>query len=152
MDEDLASVLESIPQTLAWSSRPTNIPRSKRQSFRPPANGDATPRGPGAGNSTTIEPLSIKKKTSIKLAKIAGTSVATGQVLSEVENILHLAQTTKEDVESGHRAVKRLKVEIEKQGISAAHMDDEPTSTPSSPTKSSRTPQRVPPPLVGPFC
>uniref|UniRef100_A0A0W0EZG9 DH domain-containing protein n=1 Tax=Moniliophthora roreri TaxID=221103 RepID=A0A0W0EZG9_MONRR len=184
MDEDLASVLESMPQTPASSSRPTNIPRSKRQSFHPLANGDHTPRGPGASTSTTIEPLSIKKKTSVrsgtdadspaprrsgrtslsrapskrnsprrvspqvKLAKIAGTSVATAQVLSEVENILHLAQATKEDVESGHRAIKRLKVEIEKQGSSAAHMDDEPISRPSSPIKGLRTPQRVPPPLT----
>ncbi|KAK7060488.1 hypothetical protein VNI00_001253 [Paramarasmius palmivorus] len=184
MDEDLASVLESIPQTpVASSSRPTGLPRSKRQTFHSLANGDATPRGPSASTSTIVEPLSIKKKTSvrsgtdiespaprrggrtslsrqpvkrnsprrvspqIKLAKIAGTSVATAQVLSEVENILHMAQTTKEDVESGHRAVKRLKVEIERQGSVGAQTDEEPISRPSSPVKGLRTPQRAVPPL-----
>ncbi|KAF9268140.1 hypothetical protein L218DRAFT_918472 [Marasmius fiardii PR-910] len=183
MDDEVFKAIENnLPQTPVASSRPTGIPRSKRQAFPLPEHSE-TPRGVIHGAvpapPTSVEPLSIKKKTSvrsgtgvespaprrsgrtslsrmpakrnsprrvspqIKLAKIASmTSLPTAQVLGEVENILHLAQTTKEDVESGHRAVKRLKVEIERQGANAK--DVEPISRPSSPVKGLRTPQRGP--------
>ncbi|KAG7096774.1 hypothetical protein E1B28_004184 [Marasmius oreades] len=184
MDDEVFRAIDGdLPQTPLASSRLTGIPRSKRQTFLPPEHSE-TPRGNTHGIApappTSVEPLSIKKKTSvrsgawagespvprrsgrtslsrmptkrnsprrvspqIKLAKIASmSSVPTTQVLGEVENILHLAQTTKEDVESGHRAVKRLKVEIERQG--AIIKDVEPISRPSSPVKGLRTPQRAP--------
>ncbi|KAL0573970.1 hypothetical protein V5O48_007985 [Marasmius crinis-equi] len=182
-EDDVFRVIEEeLPKTPVAASRPTGIPRSKRQNFHHVEHVDSTPRGSThSGAAVPIEPLSIKKKTSvrsgtgvgesplprrtgrtslsrspakwssprrvspqIKLAKIAGmSSVPTTQVLGEVENILHLAQTTKEDVESGHRAVKRLKLEIERQG-SIPRDVEEPISRPSSPLKGLRTQQRTP--------
>ncbi|KAF8639693.1 hypothetical protein AX17_000955 [Amanita inopinata Kibby_2008] len=54
---------------------PTGIPRSKRQPFFPPNSIDATPKSSATINSTipsTIEPLSIKKKASVRSANVLG--------------------------------------------------------------------------------
>lgn len=56
---------ETPPPVPQPSVRPTGIPRSKRQPFHPTGNTEMTPR-PVATNSTggsSVEPLSIKKKT-----------------------------------------------------------------------------------------
>jgi hypothetical protein len=45
---------------------PTAIPRSKRQPFFPPNNSESTPKTAGM-TSNTIEPLSIKKKSSVRV-------------------------------------------------------------------------------------
>jgi len=62
MDTDeLTDEINSIVQP-----RQTGIPRSKRQPLHPAGN-QATPRaGPSSVTSPVIEPLSIKKKTSIR--------------------------------------------------------------------------------------
>ena len=50
---------------------PSAIPRSKRQPFFPPSNSEPTPKTTGVlppTASNTIEPLSIKKKSSVRVA------------------------------------------------------------------------------------
>lgn len=76
MDDDLA--LETI---LATPSAPsshtplvTGIPRSKRQPFYPNGNPESTPKAINSTDSvvtTPIEPLSIKKKTSLRTSAVA---------------------------------------------------------------------------------
>ncbi|KAF5388006.1 hypothetical protein D9615_000543 [Tricholomella constricta] len=74
MDDDTVEnttfVTPSPSTTLSRHHRiPTSIPRSKRQPFFPTGNTDATPKAaqvPPSPAPTTIEPLSIKKKTSVR--------------------------------------------------------------------------------------
>lgn len=69
MDDDLAlEVATNLHRPTP--SRPTGIPRSKRQPFHPTGNTESTPRPTVNGSATpgTIEPLSIKKKTSVRAA------------------------------------------------------------------------------------
>jgi hypothetical protein len=67
MDDDLALENAAKLQRSA-PARPTGIPRSKRQPFFPAGNIDATPKAPitTAPTPTGVEPLSIKKKTSVR--------------------------------------------------------------------------------------
>jgi protein ECT2 len=112
------------------------LPRSKRQPFVPAGNTETTPKPSSANNPpmNSVEPLSIKKKSSVRSSLPVTTSPArksnTGQsplsrssvrvspkrsssqtktsrskpttqvsaVVVNAERVLHLAQTTKEDV------------------------------------------------------
>jgi protein ECT2 len=75
VDDDL--VHEPIPSPSRPSTvpsrhqgTPTAIPRSKRQPFFPPNNSESTPKTAGVLPLTTpniIEPLSIKKKSSVRV-------------------------------------------------------------------------------------
>ncbi|KIK67960.1 hypothetical protein GYMLUDRAFT_36761 [Collybiopsis luxurians FD-317 M1] len=186
MDDDLVAEISSIVQPTPNRS---GIPRSKRQIFHPVDNIDSTPKPNGVTRpSSSVEPLSIKKKTSvrsvpgstdtptrtsarksgrnsltrmpgkpavssprrvspqIRLGKVLGPSISSPHILSDLDKIVTLAQTTKEDLESSHRAIKRLKIEVEKHSSSTLSSDAD-ISRPSSPTKGFRTPQRVPAPL-----
>ncbi|KAE9410179.1 hypothetical protein BT96DRAFT_969851 [Gymnopus androsaceus JB14] len=185
MDDELADQLTNIVQPT-----PTRLPRSKRQIFQPVNNIDSTPKSHTNGMarpSSFVEPLSIKKKTSvrsttdsgdtpvnvrrsgrtslsrtpakiaassprrvspqIRLGKVPGPSVSSPHMVSDLDKIVTLARTTKEDIESSHRAVKRMKVEVERQG-SVGLPSDNDISRPSSPSKGFRTPQRGAPPLT----
>lgn len=74
MDVDLAhEPVVNPPRPSSVPSRyqgmPTAIPRSKRQPFYPTGNTDTTPKAAATAATTapnTIEPLSIKKKTSVR--------------------------------------------------------------------------------------
>ncbi|KAJ7180267.1 hypothetical protein C8R43DRAFT_972440 [Mycena crocata] len=179
MDDELA--LENAA-TLQRSApiRATGIPRSKRQPFFPAGNIDATPKPAVSSTSTPsgVEPLSIKKKTSVR-AEVSTATEATrkpqsrSSPLSRARTVgsprrvspqvrsnrassmrsparseppqLRLAQLsrmTKEDVESSHRAVKRMRLEID--GLRSGCSTDE-IIRPASPSKLIRTPQRGPP-------
>lgn len=136
MDDELADQLSSIVQPTPRSG----IPRSKRQIFQP-VNVDSTPK-PHVNGTTRppsfVEPLSIKKKTSvrtapdssetpvnvrkggrnsltrtpgkmvassprrvspqIRLGKVLGSSVSSPHMVSDLDKIISLARTTKEDV------------------------------------------------------
>lgn len=137
MDDELADQLTSIVQPTPTRS---GIPRSKRQIFQSVNNVDSTPK-PHVNGTTRppsfVEPLSIKKKTSVRtapdssetpvhvrkggrnsLTRTPGKMVASsprrvspqirlGKVLSSVssphmvsdlDKIISLARTTKEDV------------------------------------------------------
>ncbi|KAJ4478292.1 hypothetical protein J3R30DRAFT_2885247 [Lentinula aciculospora] len=187
MDIELAAEMTDIVQPTPTKS---GIPRSKRQIFHPMNNIDSTPKPYTNGMiraSSSVEPLSIKKKTSvrnapdltdtpvssrksghnslsrtpartvtssprrvspqIRLGKVAGPSVSSPHISNDLDKIVSLARTTKEDVESSHRAVKRLKIEVEKHNTTSISSDNE-ISRPSSPTKGFRTPQRGAPPLT----
>ncbi|RDB22757.1 hypothetical protein Hypma_010026 [Hypsizygus marmoreus] len=81
MDVDFAEgPSPNPPRPSATLSRhqglPTGIPRSKRQPFFPTGNTDSTPKAaiPLTTAPNTIEPLSIKKKTSVRSSTAAITS------------------------------------------------------------------------------
>ncbi|KAJ3989615.1 hypothetical protein F5890DRAFT_1400587 [Lentinula detonsa] len=186
MNDELTAEISDIVQPTPSKS---GIPRSKRQIFQP-INTESTPKPHTNGMpraSSSVEPLSIKKKTSvrsaidstdtpvasrksgrnslsrtpartvtasprrvspqIRLGKVAGPSVSSPHIVNDLDKIVSLARTTKEDVESSHRAVKRLKVEVERHNAASMFSDND-LSRPSSPTKGFRTPQRGAPPLT----
>jgi len=60
--------LTNIPVTPTRKSSASSIPRSKRQPFEPTGNTDATPKAilPASGIPRSVEPLAIKKKTSVR--------------------------------------------------------------------------------------
>ncbi|KZT71528.1 hypothetical protein DAEQUDRAFT_110220 [Daedalea quercina L-15889] len=140
------------PGPLATPKRP-RIPRSKRQPFDPTENLETTPKAEHIGTPQTaviIEPLSIKKKSSVasstrnspsrsrpSSAQTARASPrnkrSTGHKVSsgspgappaplspalasseEIARLVRLVETTKEDVESSRRAVKRIRLETVK--------------------------------------
>ncbi|KAJ7507977.1 hypothetical protein B0H11DRAFT_1969560 [Mycena galericulata] len=181
MDDDLAlenaaRLQRSVP------IRATGIPRSKRQPFFPGGNIDATPK-PVVTNPpppSGVEPLSIKKKTSVRASEVPATaetsrkppsrnsplsrartvgsprkvspqvrSVRASSMRSPARNerperLVQLSKMTKEDVESSHRAVKRMRLEIE--GMRPECGDE--IVRPASPSKATRTPQRGAPPVT----
>ncbi|KAJ3506741.1 hypothetical protein NLJ89_g6700 [Agrocybe chaxingu] len=191
MDDDLA--MESRPdQPLSSSLPPTShvipasaIPRSMRQPFFPTGNPDSTPK-PSTMNSslssvTPVEPLSIKKKTSVRSSglppgsptparrshmknsslsrslnrvvsprkvspqmKKHKTTPSSGAFGTEIfEEVQHLCVSTKEDIESSRRSIKRIKIETDAfkpptQGSIGSI--EELYARPSSPEKISRIP------------
>lgn len=173
--------------------------RNNRQPFQPTGNTDATPKHSAQGAAPlNVEPLSIKKKTSVRTAVTAGSPTAGRKPFSrnsplnrastrigsprrtspqvrtfrtaatvhhsgrsaDAERIIHLAQTTKEDVciyfakfyvhvfkrfqiESSRRAVKRIKLELDGFQSNAPRNGPEELWRPSSPVKGlPRTPHR----------
>ena len=77
MDVDLAleATLVNITQPSVTPSRnhhtPSQLPRSKRQPFLPTGNTDATPKVVnGTSVPPSIQPLSIKKKTSVRSSTV----------------------------------------------------------------------------------
>ncbi|KAJ7684015.1 hypothetical protein B0H17DRAFT_985586 [Mycena rosella] len=182
MDDDLAlenaaRLQRSVPV------RATGIPRSKRQPFFPAGNIDATPKPTAVTNANAnaptpsgVEPLSIKKKTSVRaeasttdasrkphsrsspLSRVRtvgsprrvspqvrsarATSMRSPAKNEPPERLVQLSKMTKEDVESSHRAVKRMRLEID--GFRSESSADE-IVRPASPSKAARTPQRGPP-------
>ncbi|KAJ6628784.1 hypothetical protein B0H10DRAFT_1989338, partial [Mycena sp. CBHHK59/15] len=189
MDEDL--VLENAARLQrSGPSRATGIPRSKRQPFFPAGNIDATPK-PAVNNVPTsgVEPLSIRKKTSVRATETPATtessrkpqsknsslsrartvgsprrvspqvrkaspqvrSVRATSMRSPSKNeppqrLVQLSQTTKEDVESSHRAIKRMKLEID--GLWSTDYSPDEVARPASPSKGARTPQRATPAMT----
>ncbi|KAK0230941.1 hypothetical protein IW262DRAFT_1341270 [Armillaria fumosa] len=63
----------------------------------------------------------------------------------DMDEVLKMSCATKEDLESAHRAVKRIKLEVENLRSAATKRDGESISRPSSPVKGFSTPQRPPP-------
>ncbi|KAF7301817.1 DH domain-containing protein [Mycena indigotica] len=172
MDQDLAIENTGKLQRSA-PVRATGIPRSKRQPLFPAGNIDATPKPlGGTGSAGFIEPLSIKKKTSVHSSESvtdrkpprnsplsrAKTVDSPRRVSPQVRatraismrnspaksdgphRLVQLSQMTKEDVDSSHRALKRIKLEIE---TLATDPLPEEIIRPSSPSKALRTPQRA---------
>ncbi|KAF8663361.1 hypothetical protein AX16_000937 [Volvariella volvacea WC 439] len=151
----------------------SGIPRSKRQSFFPTA-ADMTPRA--YTNNTipgSIEPLSIKKKTSLRSSaggsptsrktyvrnsplsrnsvritspqrfgsqsrKHKFPSSVVTHVSDTAEEVIRLSESTKEDVESSRRTVKRIKLELDGFRASASTQDPELCSRSPSPDKALR--------------
>ncbi|THV08384.1 hypothetical protein K435DRAFT_641062 [Dendrothele bispora CBS 962.96] len=179
--DDLVAEISNIVQPSTESSaRPTGIPRSKRQPLHPTGNQATSRAGPSSVTNPVVEPLSIKKKTSIRssydvasptpvrksgrnsLSRTPGHKVITSrrvspqirstrstaspvpspQISSDLDKVVQLAWATKEDIESSHRSVKRIKLEISKQRSSSNAELESNISRPSSPVKGLRTPQR----------
>ncbi|TFK43736.1 hypothetical protein BDQ12DRAFT_752507 [Crucibulum laeve] len=187
MDDDLSeesfSQLERPVTPIRSQPHLTAIPRSIRQPLFPTGNTDTTPK-PTASSSTiapsTIEPLSIKKKTSLRdsvipppsptvrktytrnspLSRTAARIVSPRRVSPQIrrsklssatqashikdedlERILHLSVSTKDDIESSRRSIKRIKIEIDSVRACPSSHPEDPYSRPGSPEKGSRTPQ-----------
>jgi protein ECT2 len=76
MDVDLAleTTLVNIsqPPVTHHYNTPSQLPRSKRQPFLPTGNTDATPKlaNGTSATPTSVQPLSIKKKTSIRSSTV----------------------------------------------------------------------------------
>jgi hypothetical protein len=75
MDDDLA-LENAVRIQRSAPVRATGIPRSKRQPFFPAGNIDATPKPPvtSAPTPSGVEPLSIKKKTSVRATEPSSTT------------------------------------------------------------------------------
>ncbi|TFK22329.1 hypothetical protein FA15DRAFT_522036 [Coprinopsis marcescibilis] len=61
-----------------------------------------------------------------------------------VDDLVRVAVATKDDIESSHRAVKRIKVELDKFSVAIQSVNEEPVSRPASPDKLLRTLQPQP--------
>ncbi|KAI0921011.1 hypothetical protein AcW2_006119 [Taiwanofungus camphoratus] len=190
-DLTLETTLVNMTQPPVTPSR-SPLPRSKRQPFEPTGNKEVTPRptlneAPKAPGS--VEPLSIKKKTSVRTnpntspslgrrayttrnpsktktasqsprgtsaqTRISRIPVTIGVAVNsdDVDRLIRLAETTKEDLECSHRAVKRIKLENDKlrsilPNLGVTEDLDRPASRPSSPLKGFRTPQHTVPPMT----
>nr|VWP01704.1 Mixed-linked glucanase [Ganoderma boninense] len=202
-DTDMTLVQAGFPTTPTHRVYPrTPIPRSKRQPFEPTSvlNTDTTPKATAEKHATggepakppsIIEPLSIKKRSSVRtessvvtlspgkgsparrtsltltrrpspIGKAAFANTGTRRVsgqrttkalsggadvdLDEVEaKVTRAAEATKADIESSHRAIKRIKLETQKVISSSpvraavATWETKPTISPIK-----RTPQRTP--------
>ncbi|KII94880.1 hypothetical protein PLICRDRAFT_33706 [Plicaturopsis crispa FD-325 SS-3] len=159
------------------------LPRSRRQPLTRTENSETTPRPAVNGAPATpsmVEPLSIKKKTSVRSSvngtptparrankrnspmsrpkvisprrvspqvirngRSAQSMVASSSKSEVVEHLVQLSQTTKEDVDSSRRAVKRIKIEVDGLRAELQHGTNEGWRSPS-PEKGGapRTPQR----------
>lgn len=188
MDEDLASETShnhhrhTRASSLPHADHPSGIKRSTRQPLFPTGNMESTPKANNNASisvATPIEPLSIKKKTSLRTSAIPVTSPtpvkkihtrnsplnrtlqrvvsprrvspqvrkakasSSGTIRSEdFEHMQRLAVSTKEDIESSRRTLKRIKLQsADALKMAISQSNDDPYSRPSSPDKSSRTPQ-----------
>ncbi|KAI0371548.1 hypothetical protein BV20DRAFT_993203 [Pilatotrama ljubarskyi] len=197
--------LPSASATTTTATATTPIPRSKRQPFEPvrSMNREITPRAaekaeePVKPPLATIQPLSVKKKSSVRsnASVLSAGSPGSGRRGSgtrrvsplgkgafangsprrisgqrapklpslletldaredldapEVDRLIRLAETTKEDIESSRRALKRIRLETEKitSASPVRNAVAEWETRPVSPTKALRTPQRATPPAA----
>ncbi|KAI6003714.1 hypothetical protein EDD15DRAFT_2156946 [Pisolithus albus] len=130
---------------------------------------------------SSIEPLSIKKKSSTRSGhglypsprrsyrKMSPISKTTARIISPrkaslekktnrpsdplpyteyVERITRMVSTTKEDIDGSHRALKRIKLDLDEMRVTSCDGPADPRRSPSPEKALSRTPQRVNPPLT----
>ncbi|KAH7931234.1 hypothetical protein BV22DRAFT_1115616 [Leucogyrophana mollusca] len=191
MDDDLAleatqmhthHTLEPSILTDSLDNTPSPLPRSKRQPFVSTGNTESTPKPSVQGApsaSSTVEPLSIKKKSSTRsghstytptrkgYTRASPLSRTTARIVSprrvspqfiptrthhlphnftseQADQVLQLALSTKEDVESSHRAVKRIKLDLDnlRSSTQVSGGSSEPWRSPSPDKSLARTPQR----------
>ncbi|KAI0050211.1 hypothetical protein FA95DRAFT_662337 [Auriscalpium vulgare] len=187
LETALETTLVNVSRLLTPGRDISPLPRSKRQPFDPTGNMDETPRtafGSPSKAQTAVEPLSIKKKASVRNAPgdapAAGRKVFTktsplskGRVVSprrvsplvrhakassstmsavqpvDTDRILRLAESTKEDLESSRRAVKRIKMDVEHLRSSSSYAEAE-ERLPHTPRLGGlpRTPQRNTPAMT----
>ncbi|KAH7914399.1 hypothetical protein BJ138DRAFT_1143943 [Hygrophoropsis aurantiaca] len=193
MDEDLAleamqnhtlQVLDPPTFSDRTDTTPSPLPRSKRQPFVPTGNMESTPRPSGhdvASVSSSVEPLSIKKKTSTRSghssytptrksytkssplfrtsARIVSPRKVSPQFIptrshhpsrgvngERTDQLLQAAISTKEDIESSHRAIKRMKIDLDTLRSNIQSSSNHEHLRSPSPDKSlARTPQRTNP-------
>ncbi|KAJ2966331.1 hypothetical protein NUW54_g13840 [Trametes sanguinea] len=202
------TLVDELPTTPSRPLPPTTpIPRSKRQPFEPirSVNREVTPRAvepveDPKKSQSTVQPLSVKKKTSVrsnastvpvsspgaarrnsgtrrvspmgksafangsprrvsgqratKLPSLLETLDASENMdAAEVDRLIRVAETTKSDIESSQRALKRIRLETDKiiraSPVRTAVAEWE--TRPVSPVKALRTPQRATPPSAGPL-
>ncbi|KAJ6539507.1 hypothetical protein B0H19DRAFT_1179379 [Mycena capillaripes] len=101
-------------------------------SRKPPSRSSPLSRPRTAGSPRRVSP---------QVRSTRATSMRSPSKNEPPQRLVQLSKITKEDVESSHRAVKRMKVEID--GWSECGPDE--IVRPASPSKALRTPQRGPP-------
>ncbi|KAF8826901.1 hypothetical protein HHX47_DHR5000592 [Lentinula edodes] len=176
IDDELAAEISDIVQPTPTKS---GIPRSKRQIFHPVNNIDSTPKPHMNGMaraSSSVEPLSIKKKTSvrnaidstdtpvtgrksgrnslsrtpartvtssprrvspqIRLGKVAGPSVSSPHMVHDLDKIVSLARTTKEDTKAAQERLEEMRSLIgQRTGESTPRSHRPPGGAPSTPLR-----------------
>ncbi|KAF8204714.1 RhoGEF domain-containing protein [Pholiota molesta] len=198
MDDDLAQSTSSHQHLASSSSshyppQTPGIKRSNRQPLFPAVNNtDSTPKSTISSAipiATPIEPLSIKKKTSLRNSTLPtnsltpvkktyarhsplsrtlhrvvsprrvspqvrkhkpGSSVSSTHKDDNFEQLEQLAVSTKEDIETSRRALKRIRLQTDTLRLAPMALNDDQHShsRPSSPDKATRTtPQPNPPPV-----
>ncbi|KAG6336527.1 hypothetical protein ID866_2549 [Astraeus odoratus] len=177
LEDDTFHLGESSVAALP-DNTPSSIPRSKRQSFIPASMVVNTPKSPTHTSTpvpvSNIEPLSIRKKSSIRsghstytsprkpyrrvspLSKTVGRTISPRKASLEaknrpmqsiataehVEHIRQLVLTTKENIDGSHRALKRIKLDLDElRPINNGLVD--PGRSPSPEKTLARTPQRT---------
>ncbi|EIW61568.1 uncharacterized protein TRAVEDRAFT_162896 [Trametes versicolor FP-101664 SS1] len=111
-----------------------------------------SPLGKGAFANGSPRRVSNQRERAPKLPSLLESLDAATEAMDthEVDRLVRLAETTKQDIDSSRRAIKRIRFETEK--ITAASpvrsAVAEWESRPVSPTKPLRTPQRVTPPAA----
>ncbi|KAJ7929939.1 RhoGEF domain-containing protein [Mycena leptocephala] len=157
MDDDLA-LENAVRIQRSAPVRATGIPRSKRQPFFPAGNIDATPKPPVtsaplravlnrcvAKTPSRGSPLSrartvgSPRRVSPQVRSTRASSMRSPSKNEPPQRLIQLSKMTKEDVESSHRAIKRMRLEID--GLRSECGPDE-IVRPASPSKALRTPQR----------
>ncbi|KAI0677226.1 hypothetical protein C8Q78DRAFT_961156 [Trametes maxima] len=112
-----------------------------------------SPLGKGAFANGSPRRISGQRATAGKLPSLLETLDATAEDMDagEVDRLVRLAETTKEDIESSRRALKRIRLETEKitSASPVRNAVAEWETRPVSPTKALRTPQRATPPSAG---
>ncbi|OAX44507.1 hypothetical protein K503DRAFT_861342 [Rhizopogon vinicolor AM-OR11-026] len=180
MDDELAleaQIPTSHDSSLLEDDCPSPLPRSRRQPFVPTGNMDSTPR-PSNATTGSVEPLSIKKKSSTRsstynqtrkssytrtspLSKTTARIVSPRKVSPQIrttriihashspqadhaDELLGISLSTKEDLESSHRVIKRMKLDLQETRASDESASHSELWRPPSPDKSlARTPQRT---------
>lgn len=158
---------------------PSPLPRSKRQPFMSASTDVANSSVQVAVNN--IEPLSIKKKSSIRsghnvytsprksFRRMSPLSKASARVISprkisfesksnrpsqsfasteQLDRIIQLASTTKEDVDGSRRALKRIKLDVDELRVNSSGGSADPRRSPSPEKAFARTSQQANTPLT----
>ncbi|KAI0832749.1 hypothetical protein BC628DRAFT_1407153 [Trametes gibbosa] len=109
-----------------------------------------SPLGKGAFAGGSPRRVSLQRARKLPSLLESLDAVTDNKDAPEVDRLVRLAETTKEDIESSRRALKRIRLETEKitsaSPVRSAVAEWE--SRPASPTKALRTPQRATPPAA----
>lgn len=130
-------------------SRPSTSPStSSNHSSHPRNETNTTPVAPtrkthGSPLSRSHARRTSPRRTATQI-RASTPAMSDGPQDVDIDEVLQISCVTKEDLESAHRAVKRIKLEVENLRSAMIKRDGETISRPSSPVKGFSTPQRPP--------
>ncbi|KAH9855021.1 hypothetical protein C2E23DRAFT_725243 [Lenzites betulinus] len=113
-------------------------------------NRRVSPLGKGAFASGSPRRVSLQRAQKLPSLLESLDAATENKEPPEVDRLVRLAETTKEDIESSRRALKRIRLETEKITTASPVRNAvaEWETRPASPTKALRTPQRATPPAA----
>ncbi|KAH9482553.1 Rho guanine nucleotide exchange factor gef2 [Psilocybe cubensis] len=173
MEDDIYTDSNIRHENVSEQTATPGIKRSQRQSFFPADNTESTPKAASTSTitaATPIEPLSIKKKTSVRsdmsnsptpvrkahtrsMQRVVSPRKVSPQIRKpkagpsnlykseDLDKMLQRSVTSKEDIEASRRSLKRLKTQIEVIKSTLKTPGEDASSRPSSPDKGLRLPQ-----------